>query len=403
MIKSSALAALLLAGCVSKTDGVSGTQSLRVEIVTPATIGDVNNRLPDTQRNLTVNLTALDAENEVDTGFSDSIRVYAQFLGTLTPAIEQMPLVTIPMANGVAMNQTITLPASVLGPTTLWFDNGVGLGTDYTHGAVAGTSDTLWYRDPFISDLQTPRVETAVDALSITPLTDKQISVSQSRYGARGRLVVTSVFSQGYTVADVDCANAAGAPPCTAGPYDHVMVFTFSAARDQYGTLLEVGRLISKFNGGLSEFNGLTEVGFPRTYAPEMEGAAPDINLARLPAPALFDITWFNPLSDPQGVINFERNEAGPIEIRNAKVCPTDDEYDTYKQWKIDPTGVASPAICNGKNVISVITSGTDFTTDPKTLVGRVLPRIVGIVRPVNIGSFNVWIIYPRGTSDVTL
>jgi hypothetical protein len=406
MIKQFILASSLVGlvgGCVTEKDGVTGTQSLKVVIVAPATIGDVNNRLPDTQRNLTVNLSALDANDQVDTTFNDTIRVYAQFLGTLTPALDQMPLVTIPMANGVAAGKIITLPPSVLGPTTLWFDNGTGLGADYTHGVVGGTSNTLWYRDPFIADLQTPRSETAVDALSLTPLTDKQISVSASRYGARGRLVVTSVFSQGYTVSDVECANAAGAPPCIASAYDHAMVFTFSAARDQYGGLLEVGRVISKFNGGLSEFNGLTEVGFPRTYVPEADGEAPDVNLARLPTPVRFDPTWFNALSDPQGVINFERNEAGAIEIVNGKVCPTDATYDTYKQWKIDPTGVASPAICAGKNVISVITQGTDFTTDPKTLVGRVLPRVVGIVRPVNIGSFNVWIIYPRGTSDVTL
>ena len=36
-------------------------------------------------------------------------------------------------------------------------------------------------------------------------------------------------------------------------------------------------------------------------------------------------------------------------------------------------------------------------------IVGRTLPRVVGVLRPVNIGSFNVWIIYPRSTADLTL
>ena len=396
-----------LVGCNTENDAVTGTQSIRVEIVAPTTTGTVDQRLPDTERTLTVNLTALDANHDIDTSFADPVRVYAQFLGTLTPDIDQMPLVTIQLTNGQAMGQVITLPASVLGPTTLWFDNGTGLGADYEYGAVGGTSETLWYRDPYIADLQTPRSETAVDALTITPLTDKQISVSDSRHLARGRLVVTSVFSQGYTVSDVQCADTNGTPPCVAGYYDHAMVFTFSAARDQFGHLLEVGRLVKKFNGGLSEFNGLTEVGFPRTFGPEAEGEEPVINVARLPAPVRVDAettvdpdTWFDALSTSEGVINFERNEAGPIEILNAKVCPTDDDYDTYKQWKIDPFAAGT---CTGNKLISVITQGTDFTTDPKTLVGRVLPRIVGIVRPVNIGSFNVWIIYPRGASDVTL
>jgi hypothetical protein len=401
-VKNLLLGSVLLVGCNTENGAISGTQSIRVEVVAPTTTGTVDLRLPDTERMLTVNLSAIDADGEVDTSFNDPLRVYAQFLGTLTPNLNQMPLVTIPLSNGVAMGRQIMLPASVLGPTTLWFDNGTGLGADYEFGQVTGTSDTLWYRDPYIADLQTPRSETDVDALTITPLTDKQISVSSSRYGARGKLVVTSVFSQGYTVSDVQCADMNGTPPCTAMGYDHVLVFTFSAARDQFGRLLEPGRIISKFNGGLSEFNGLTEIGFPRTFAPETEEQDPNVNPGRLPAPVRFNQTWFEPLSDPMGRINFERNEAGAIEIIGGIVCPTDDDYDTYKQWKIDPTGLGGAA-CNGTKVLNVITSGTDFTTDPRTLVGRVLPRMVGIVRPVNIGSFNVWIIYPRGAADVTL
>ena len=51
--------------------------------------------------------------------------------------------------------------------------------------------------------------------------------------------------------------------------------------------------------------------------------------------------------------------------------------------------------------MLNLITAGTDFTTDPHTLVGKTLPKVVGIVRPVNIGSFNVWIVYPRGKDDL--
>lgn len=386
-----------LAGCTDERPGLTGTQSIEVEMLTPVDPGSVDMRLLDTDRDVTVNLTAKDPDNEVDTTFNDSIRVYAQFLGTLTPALEQMPLATIPMTAGVATNQLITLPASVLGPATLWFDNGTGVGPGYVHGKVTGTSDTLWYRDPFIRDLQTPRDEMAVDALSLAPLSDKQISVNASRHGAQGRLVVTSVFAQGYTLSDVRCADAAGTPPCTAEAYDHIMVFTFSAPRDQNGDPLLIGRTIERFTGGLSEFNGLSEIGFPRTYASDPA----DVNAARLPAPVPFELGWFGPLSDPNGVINFERNEAGAIEVSGAYVCPPDEDYETYKQWKLNPAG--TEAGCTGRNVISVITLGTDFTTDPTTLTGQVLPRVVGIVRPVNIGTFNVWIIFPRGASDLTL
>lgn len=394
------IAALVAGGCVEELPAITGTQSLQVDLVSPASGGALDARLPDTARSVTVNLTALDADAQVDTTFDQSIRVYAQFLGTLTPELDQMPLAQIPMSGGMATNAQITLPDSVLGQTTLWFDNGTGIGPDYRHGAVTGVSPTLWYRDPFLRDIQTPRDEMAVDALSITPLTDKQVTVAASRHGSRGRLVVTSVFAQGYTVSDVLCQNDAGDPPCTAEAYDHLMVFTFSAPRDETGRPLEVGDTVRRFNGGVSEFNGLTELGFPRTFATDADHPERENNPNRLPVPVVFDPMWFGPLSSPTGRINFERNEGGPIEIQGAKVCDLDDEYTTYKQWKLDPAGVMGTC---GSNVINLITAGTDFTTDPATLVGRVLPRVVGILRPVNIGSFNVWIIYPRGTSDIDL
>lgn len=419
---------LSLAACTETRDPLEGTQSIAVELVAPADPGSVDNRLSDAQRNVILNVRALDPEGELDTSFDATLRVYAQFLGTLTPDLDQMPLVSIPMTGGVAMNQSVNLPVAY-GATTLWIDNGVGLGPDYQFGAVSGTSPTLWYRDPFVADLQRPRSETDVDALSVTPLTDKQIRVATSRYGARGALVVTSTFAQGYTVSDVQCATGAPrpTPPCTTnlGPdgtagtsddwYDHVMVFTFSAPRDQFGRQLFVGQVIESFNGGLSEFNGLTEVGFPRTFihvddpvnqpVPE-----PYIDTALLPAPVDFQLAWFGPLSDPAGRINFERNEAGAIRIRNAKVCPIDDApdgvYTLYKQWTIDPdpAGACDASSSSARaRLINLITAGTDFTTDPRTLVGQTLDTVIGIARPVNLQGFNVWIVYPRGKDDIVL
>jgi hypothetical protein len=53
-------------------------------------------------------------------------------------------------------------------------------------------------------------------------------------------------------------------------------------------------------------------------------------------------------------------------------------------------------------NVISLITAGTDFTTDPRTLKDRTI-SVVGILRPVNLQGFNVWIVYPRGKDEIVL
>ena len=385
------LAPLLAASaCVDTRDAITGTQSLKIELKTPA--GDSMN--PLTSYTVTVDVSALGPEGELDTSYNNQVQVYVNFLGTLTPYLGSPPLAQIQMAAGKATNQTIMLPP-VFGPATLWFDDGGAENPTFASGA----SPTLWYRDPFIDDIQRPPDETALDVLSKSPLETKQVTVRASRHGANGRLVVTSVFAQGYTVSDVLC-GAGGAPPCSVAPnpgltppapgYDHKMVFSFSAARDEKGRVIQEGQVIDGFAGGVSEFNGLTEIGFPQTF---VEGDV-DVNPARIPAPQQLDVSWFT------DKFMFERNEAAPIAIVNAKVCELDDDYATYKQWKIDPSGTGNN--CTGRNVINVISTGV-VATDPATLVGQTLPRVVGVLRPVNIGTFNVWIIYPRSAADLQL
>jgi hypothetical protein len=396
------------AACVDERGlDLAGTQSLAIELVDTPT-GSIDRRLGDGERAIRFHLRARDASGAVDPSFNRAVRVYAQFLGTLTPALGQAPLATIQVVGGVAMDQQLTLPPSVLGPTTLWVDDGEGIGPAYVHGRIAGASATLWYRDPFIRDLQTPRSETALDALSSTPLQDKQVSVRASRHGASGRLVVTSVFSQGYTVSDVRCEPDVGGPRCTAEAYDHMLVFTFSAARGSDGHVLERGEVITGFAGGLTEFNGLTEIGFPQTFTPPFTDADGDgrndaVVPGLEPPPALLDPEWFGPLSSSTGRINFERNEAAPIEIRGARFCALDRDYTTFKQWKLDVGGDGLG--CGSKpTIVNVITAGVSTAFNPETAVpGTRLSRVVGVVRPVSIGSFNVWIIYPRSAADVTL
>jgi hypothetical protein len=442
---------LMLCACTETREGITGTQSLEIELVSPANPGDVKIRLQDTQRTVDVNVRAKDAEGNLDTTFSATIRVYAQFLGTLSPELNSPPTstcgigvklpCTVAVTNGMGTAKVDLSNTPVFGPTTLWFDNGTDAGPDYQHGAITGTSPTLWYRDPFIADIQRPTCDAAAtplcmpleDPLGQGPLEDKQIRVSKSRHnaagGTKGVLVVTSVFSQGYTVADVECATGLPnpTPPCVLKPqangvtgYDHAMVFTFSAARDQHFRPLVQGEVIETFNGGLSEFNGLTEVGFPRTQIPE--DLDPIINPALLPAPALFEVDpttgpkWLGALAVAgdltKGRINFERNEAGPIEIRRALVCALDDGpdgvYSKYKQWTVDPDFTKpndqrckQSTSADRAKLISLITAGTDFTTDPHTLVGKELAKVVGIVRPVNLPGFDVWIVYPRGKEDI--
>ena len=381
--------------CVDTSDPITGTQSLRVELRSPQP-GNATSRLPDTSRTVVIDVSAIDALGQLDTSYNNPVQVYVNFLGTLTPYLGGTPaLATIPMNAGVATNISVTLPP-VFGPATLFLDDG---GADKPTYAV-GASPTLWYRDPFIQDIQKPANEMALDALASSPLETKQVTVKASRYGANGRLIVTSVFAQGYTVSDMQCA-AGGAAPCTTGDYDHKMVFSFSAARDEHRCIIKEGQTIAGFAGGVSEFNGLTEIGFPQTFVDRPEDtdcldSEIEINPARLPVPTTFSSMWFT------DKFMFERNEAAPISVLNAKVCDLDTDYDTYKQWKLDPSGMGGNCMGN-RNVLNVITNGVVPSETIVGLEGKTVPRVVGVLRPVNIGSFNVWIIYPRSPADLTL
>lgn len=379
---------LSLTACTETLPGVTGTQSLRVELLAPSNPGTVDVRLPDAARSVQVKVSALGPQGEIDTTVSRDVAVYAQFLATLTPALGGLPLAKVTLVNGVSAPTTVMLPP-VFGATTLWIEDSQGEAATFA----SGTTSALWFRDPFIVDFQKPVDENSVGALTVSPLEDKQIRISGSRNGANGKLLVTSVFSQGYTVSDVTCANAAGAPPCTAGDYDHALVFSFSRPKDLAGRAIQPGQFVDGFTGGVVEFNGLTELSFPQTLV----DGEPDVNVARLPAAVAVEPAWF--VSEK---FKFERNEAAPIFTTGALLCPTDADYDKFKQWKIAiVTAVGVEPSCSNRNtLLNVISTG--FTFDPVAKVGKKM-KVTGILRPVSVGSFNVWIIFPRDESDISV
>lgn len=365
-----------LAACTEELPPIEGTTSLRVELVSPSDPGSPESRLDSTDRNVELRLTALDAQGEVDTGFSGTADVYVHYLGSLTPELGDSPLATATLTAGASPVVELELPL-VYGPAFLWVEHTGGDQPTYA----TGTSPTLWYRDPFLVDVSQPPDEMALDALERSPLEEKQVSVSSSQYGARGRLVVTGAYAQGYTLADVDCA---GGTPCSTGPYDSIFVFTFSRPEDEDGRRIQRGQIIDRVAGSVSEFNGLTEVNFPQSFTSD-----PTLQPERVPDPVVIQSSWLS------SRIEMERVEAALVAVEDGVLCPLDDDFDTFSQWKLDVgRGCDDP--------VNVISKGevTDF--DPAAHVGETIPRVVGTLRPVNIGSFDVWIIFPRDIGDIT-
>jgi hypothetical protein len=369
----------MLAGCVDTLPPIEEVTSLRVELTMPTDPGTKANRLPDTVTSAQIVVTALDAHGN-QAALDGPVKVYAQFLGTVSPIRGTTPLATVMLSGGVSAPTTVNLPR-VYGPTTLWVEDDREGGTYET-----GASPQLWFRDPYISDIVTPRDENALDALENSPLENKQVTVSASRYGANGRLVVQQRGPQGYWVADVMCADANGTPPCQGGDYDYLNIFSFSAPRDEMRRPISAGMFIDGFAGGVSEFNGLTEIGFPQSFITEASPITE--NLARLPTPKLFDVSWLS------NVIMFERNESNRVQVNGGIVCELDADYDTYKQWKLDVgRGCGSPI-----NVIS----GLGSTFNPADHVGMAVTSVIGVLDPVNIGTFNVWILKTGTDADIT-
>lgn len=374
-----------VSACTEKLPGFEGTTSLRVELVSPADVGTPDMRLPDTARTVVLRISAIDAQGIVDPSLNATVKIFAHYLGSLTPEFDAFdPLDTAVLTNGVSGEVAVELP-SVFGPSFLWVEDSAGDDPTYA----TGTSPTMWYRDPYLADVSRPVDEAALDAFEASPLENKQAVIHESRYGARGRMVVTGSFAQGYTVSDVQCADENGSPPCVTGDYDHIFVFTFSRPEAESSitdgpVAIKAGHRVDQVSGGISEFNGLTEVGFPSTV---VNAAEPDP--AQIPAPVVIQPEWLTTK------IEMERAESGLVAIENATMCPLDDDFASYFQWKLD-LGMG----CN--RPVNIITAGQvpDFT--PEGYAGKVFPLVVGTLRPVNIGSFHVWIVYPRTSADIT-
>ncbi len=372
-------AAAVGAGCVEELPPLEGTTSLDVELVSPEPNSPSDVLGPD-DREMTLRIRALDTRNEVDTGFEGTVDLYAHFLGGLTPSLDDTPLASAELTGGVSDDVTLELPR-VHGEAFVWAEHVEGENPTMATGA----SPSLYYREPYVRDVREPLDEDAPGALEASPLHDKQVTIRGSRHGERGRLVVNGVFSQGYTVEDVECEDAAGTPPCTRGDYDAVFVFTFSRPLDHEGRPIRRGDVVSTISGGVTHFNGLVQFSFPQTLSAD---EAPDRE--RLAPPARFDQTWLTSLTE------LGRVESAPLAVEGAELCPLDEDYDTFEQWKLDVGRGCGDAI-------NVITAERLDEFDPAPYVGEVIPEVVGVLRPINIGNFHVWIIYPRDEDDLTL
>jgi hypothetical protein len=366
--------------CTEELSGRTGPSTLRIDIQSPSQRGSETEPLPDEARSIALTVQALDAAAApapVDT----DVALYLQYLGSLSPRPGSEPAMWIRLRNGAGA-ATLRL-SQVYGPTVLWVEDSHGDAPSYA----TGTSDPLWFRDPHLEDLSRPAPGRGEEALFRSPLEGKQVRVSRSRHGAAGALVVTGVSAQGYTVSDVRCDSR----PCTTSPYGHMYVFSFSRPVAVDRRPVRVGHRLAWVAGAVTEFNGLTELGYPQT---ELQPGPPDPDL--LPAPARLDAGWLQATAGGDRGAALEPLESALVSLEGGVICPVDGEYDKYGQWKID--------VGHGcRRSYSVISRDAVPDLDPTALEGRQVRRIVGVLRAVNLPNMDVWIIEPRGPEDIEL
>ena len=100
-----------LAACVEHRDGIEGVQSLRVELVAPTDPGTPEDRLPLTARDVTIQISAIGADNMVDPTFTGMVDLRAQFLGTLTPPLGTPPITSVTVTAGMSAPTRTKKPA----------------------------------------------------------------------------------------------------------------------------------------------------------------------------------------------------------------------------------------------------------------------------------------------------
>jgi hypothetical protein len=110
----------------------------------------------------------------------------------------------------------------------------------------AGASPTIFFRNPYVADVQTPPDLTAPNASYCSPFEGKFITVDHPT--GTGKLLVNAVFGDAFTITDTGATG-----------FNNIYIYNFGRPP----SYIEPGKLVSSFSGNISKFIGFTEVNFP--------------------------------------------------------------------------------------------------------------------------------------------
>jgi hypothetical protein len=403
-----------LLGCDQQLQSRTAGQisSIALQLLQPVVTGTPES--PINTQSATFNLTAID-DHGLTWPLDVDVDVYISFGGVKTGIVDNCgasntaPIKTIHLVAGTATNQSVDLPQAY-GATTIWLDE---------HSSHAtGSSPTIYFRNPLISDIQTPPDLMAPNATFCTPFNRKFIIIDRAT-GA-GQLVVTSVFGNAFAVTD------------TGGSiFNSIYLFSFGKP-PQY---IVPGKVLKSFSGNLAKFVGFSELNFPL-----FDAADDTVPLAPLPAPV---VLTQDHIANRDNVFLLQY-DAGVVEV-SGKVCDPDppnptndpkiqstkDQWASYNEFVIDADGT-----CQSISNFAVQMPGKVLGTfDPLQHRGGAI-TVVGMLRNnsgqnpyldgngntiacddvtnpcvqggcvggiCKKGAFNFWTVNPRSGADITV
>ena len=362
------------ASCERELDSnLEGPMSFRVNIMQGDRGERENPRVfsadPVTYR---LNIYAMTEASNVDSGFTRYVHLNAGPTGRIcaeqdTSRLKKVGLGWyVQVVNGVAENVPVRVEG-LHGRSHIWIED---TGTDEQPGSYStGLSEPIWSANPTIRNLQ------ETDHPSTNALFGDFVEIDAE---ARS-LVVTGITNDGFYVTDESEV---------ADIYNALYVYSFSRPGD-----LEEGDVLGQLSGISDEFYGFTELSFPSWH---VVGHG-----AQLP-PAV--VVTAEMVEDDDLM---ERYESRFAVVENVFVCPLDEDYEVYGQWKglIGYDDMPMPgteefmAACAKKDgVITVVSSVSAPDFDPSEYAGTPIDAIYGNLR------FHVsarWMIYPRDEEDI--
>jgi hypothetical protein len=273
--------------------------TLDVQLIDPPATGLGSPMAPVDVKQATFNVIAHDEEGNVVPNDVD-VDVFISFGGVKTGANSAcgadesgtQPIEKVTLKAGTLMNHTVQLPLA-FGSTSIWID-------EPASGAT-GASPTIYFRNAFVDEAQTPADLTATNATFCSPFNGKFLIFDHAR--SSGQLVVGAVYGDAFTITDTGVAP---------GQFNSMYVYAFGKPPPE----IVEGRVITSFSGNYSKFVGFTELNFPlftvaddtvplATVPPPVPLTFADIgNTAKMLGASASVVSYTGTICDPQAAAN---------------------------------------------------------------------------------------------------